>query len=375
MKINRIPTPVPVGVILAAGLGLRLRPSTEHCPKPLIPVGGVEPLFFAIFQAHKAGIERIVVNAFYLPERVKSALNEWQGLFEGLEIRCEVESPEILGTGGGILNILHKNADWFKNGEGLLLQNGDTLAQIDIKRLFRDPNQSTLAISKREDHLKKYNPLWIDENSGLWTGIGKSPPTDTSRPAHFLGVHFIAGRDVATLMADNITFPVRPVDLFNGIYRPLNTKGSQFASIEFFESLSESEFWFDMTTQAFLLEAQRHVLTSLESSAIWGQVLNQRFPEIKEVKKGIWVKTSRNIVPGISLTAPAVFVDLDQGVELVVPPIKIGPHATFIHERGSVKVDSSSGLREVEIINSVVFTGNATTQVLGEQIRDQICVL
>jgi NDP-sugar pyrophosphorylase family protein len=366
-----------VGVILAAGLGMRLRPSTNRCPKPLIPVGGVEPLFFSLFKAYEFGIRKIVVNAFYLSERVEQALREWEPLFPGMEIRCSVEKNEILGTGGGILNILKEHSDLFQNCEGLLLQNGDTLAHFDFETLVGLGNFSSFAVSCDPLHLAKYNPLWVSNISGVWAGIGKSPPDSESRAAHFLGVHFLSGRDLALIQKNPTTFSVRPIDLFNGVYRPLVNLNQTPQSVEFFKDPSKECFWFDMTTQEFLLEAQRHVLESFSSSKTWGKVLMSRFPFIQEISRGVWVKSPNPQRKSIQFTAPVVFVDNEgEDPKTIYAPLKIGPHASFIHEKGPVVVVTPHSPEDpVEIVNSVVFTGNSSTDTLDKQIRDKICVL
>ena len=362
-----------VGVVLAAGLGTRLRPSTEKCPKPLIPVGGIEPLFFAIHQAYQVGVRRMVVNAHYLSEHVEQALVRWAPIFAGLELRISIEKPEILGTGGGILKIVRDNADWFRDS-GLLLQNGDTLAQIDIARLVERPERNTLAISLLDEHLKKYNPLWID-GQGTWAGIGKVSPVAGAVAAHFLGVHHLSPKAIQSLTGDG--FEVRSIDLFNGIYRPLVNLGQNFESVDFFQNhgVGDSEFWFDMTTQEYLLEAQRHVLETLPRNGVWGQILKQRYPSIREHSPGVWTRTHRK--PGtLAFKAPAIFVDsLDDSQNLVFDgKLTVGPNASFIHETQKFSVDGSRGA-DREIQNSVVFAGPSTRGILPVLVHDQICVI
>ena len=83
------------GVVLAAGFGTRLRPSTEICPKPLIPVAGVEPLFFALKKLKSLGVKNVIVNAHYLPNKIQDALRDWAPLFTGMNLRLSIENPII----------------------------------------------------------------------------------------------------------------------------------------------------------------------------------------------------------------------------------------------------------------------------------------
>lgn len=88
-------------VVLAAGLGTRLRPVTSVIPKPLLPLGGVPMLERVIRELEHAGVEEIAVNAHWLPEQIRAFAAKRKG-----RARITVsEEPEILGT-GGVLNPL-----------------------------------------------------------------------------------------------------------------------------------------------------------------------------------------------------------------------------------------------------------------------------
>lgn len=94
-------------MVLAAGLGTRLRPLTETCPKPLIPVNGM-PMIFRTLQAVAAsGVQRAVVNTHHFAARLQAEViaAQQQGLFGKLAV---VFSPEevLLETGGGIKHAL-----------------------------------------------------------------------------------------------------------------------------------------------------------------------------------------------------------------------------------------------------------------------------
>ncbi len=100
--------PAPrVAMILAAGLGTRLRPITESCPKPLVAVGGVPMIFRALQAVEAAGVARAVVNTHHFAERLTAevTLAQQQGKFGKLEIVFSHE-PELLETGGGIKHAL-----------------------------------------------------------------------------------------------------------------------------------------------------------------------------------------------------------------------------------------------------------------------------
>lgn len=86
-------------VVLAAGLGSRLRPLTRELPKPLVPVGD-RPLLQHIIEAlHRAGVRRVSINAFHLSSRLTQFVDDLS--LPGLHLSCDVET-KLLGTAGGL---------------------------------------------------------------------------------------------------------------------------------------------------------------------------------------------------------------------------------------------------------------------------------
>ncbi len=89
-------------MILAAGMGTRMRPLTDKCPKPLLPLRGRPMIDLALDHAAAAGVRRAVVNLHYLGGMIRDHLAER----EVPEILFSDEQPEILDTGGGIAQAL-----------------------------------------------------------------------------------------------------------------------------------------------------------------------------------------------------------------------------------------------------------------------------
>ncbi len=87
------------GMVLAAGLGLRMRPITLEIPKPLVPVAGRTMLDRALDHLAAAGVPDPVVNAHWLPDRIRSHLAGRPGITLSFE-------PELLETGGGVAKAL-----------------------------------------------------------------------------------------------------------------------------------------------------------------------------------------------------------------------------------------------------------------------------
>ena len=111
-------------MILAAGRGERMRPLTDHTPKPLLKVGGKSLLVWHLERLAKAGFKEIVINHAYLGEQIEQTLGD--GSQWGLNINY---SPEkfALETAGGIANALP-----LLGCESFLVVNGDTYTEIDF---------------------------------------------------------------------------------------------------------------------------------------------------------------------------------------------------------------------------------------------------
>lgn len=133
-------------MILAAGRGERMRPLTDHTPKPLLQVGGKPLVAYHLENAARAGIREVVVNLAHLGERIESALGD--GRRFGLAIHYAWEPPGALETGGGIFNALALL------GPGpFAVINGDIWTDYDLARLPpRPPGLAHLVLVDNPGH-------------------------------------------------------------------------------------------------------------------------------------------------------------------------------------------------------------------------------
>lgn len=104
-------------MILAAGLGKRMRPLTDHCPKPLLPVAGKPLIVHHLERLQRAGIEDVIINVSYRAEQIIQAIGD--GRAYGVNIQWSHEATP-LETGGGIQKALP-----LLGKEPFLLVNGD----------------------------------------------------------------------------------------------------------------------------------------------------------------------------------------------------------------------------------------------------------
>ncbi|MCE8016312.1 nucleotidyltransferase family protein [Halomonas sp. MCCC 1A17488] len=110
-------------MILAAGLGKRMRPLTDHCPKPLLPVAGKPLIAHHLERLAAAGIREVVINVSYRAEQIVEALGD--GDAYGVRIAWSREATP-LETGGGIRQALP-----LLGGAPFLLVNGDVWCAFD----------------------------------------------------------------------------------------------------------------------------------------------------------------------------------------------------------------------------------------------------
>ena len=114
-------------LILAAGLGTRLRPYTDHTPKPLFSILGRPLLDVMITKLIAAGCKAVIINTHHLHEQIESFIRQ-QTYPIPIQTRYE---PDILGTGGAIKNV----AD-FWNHRPFMVINSDIVTTIDFKQVY-----------------------------------------------------------------------------------------------------------------------------------------------------------------------------------------------------------------------------------------------
>jgi len=174
-------------MVLAAGLGTRLRPLTETLPKPLLPVAGRPLLEWNLLLLKRHGITEVIINLHHLGEQIVRALGDGARL--GLRLAYSHE-PTLQGTGGGI----KQAAPFLKDGPFLVL-NGDTLSECDLTALIATHRASgavaTLAV-RDDPEAATWGPVTLDAQ-GRILQINGSPPLPEPRSAlpicMFAGIH------------------------------------------------------------------------------------------------------------------------------------------------------------------------------------------
>lgn len=134
-------------VIIAGGMGTRLRPLTYNTPKPIVPVANRPFIIHQIEHLVKHGVDEIVINLHYLSSEIKKILND--GKQWGIKIHYSIEESP-LGTAGAV-----KNAEEFFDAGPMVIFNGDILTDVNISKLVNFHREKgsvvTLTLSEVED--------------------------------------------------------------------------------------------------------------------------------------------------------------------------------------------------------------------------------
>jgi NDP-sugar pyrophosphorylase family protein len=194
-------------MILAAGLGTRLRPLTDDRPKALVEVAGHTLLEITLSRLRTFGIRDVIVNVHHFADLLVDYLQK----NNNFGMRVEISREDILlDTGGGL-----KKAAWFlsedSSNEPFLLHNVDVLSTIDFDRMlcFHRKNDAlaTLAVQRRQT--SRY--LLFDERDRLCgRQLGDNQSPEVARPATqtqalaFSGVHMISPRLLSLMMEQGV---------------------------------------------------------------------------------------------------------------------------------------------------------------------------
>jgi len=247
-------------MILAAGLGTRLRPLTDNRPKALVELSGRTLLEITLSRLRTFGITEVIINVHHFADLVTDYLKS----NNNFGMRIEVSREEVLlDTGGGL-----KKAAWFfledsaRLEEPFLLHNVDVISTIDLRRMLQFHSEShalaTLAVQDREtsryllfnDHLQLCGRR---AGPGLTSGPTPSQRPDQKpeivrpsvrlQPLGFSGIHVISPRLLPMLTEEGV-FSIIPS------YLRLAAQGENILAFR-----AEEYYWRDLGRPADLTQA------------------------------------------------------------------------------------------------------------------------
>ncbi|HEY5850260.1 MAG TPA: nucleotidyltransferase family protein [Lysobacter sp.] len=170
-------------LIFAAGLGERMRPLTNHTPKPLLVAGGKPLIVWHLEKLAAAGIRDVVINTSWLAEQFPKALGD--GARWGLRLHYSYEGTTPLETGGGMLHALPLLRDGSDDNRAFVLVNGDVWTDFDFARLPRDVDGDAHLVLVDNPIQHPRGDFTLDEQSGRLSfgdGLhGATPPAGNGR--------------------------------------------------------------------------------------------------------------------------------------------------------------------------------------------------
>lgn len=239
-------------MILAAGLGMRLRPLTDDRPKALVTVAGRTLLEITLSRLRSFGVHEVIVNVHHYAGMICDYLKENNHFGMRIEI-----SPEdfLLDTGGGL-----KHAAWFffedrkSTHEPFILHNVDVLSNIDLGSMVRhhagEQALATLAVQGRET--SRY--LLFDDKArlcGRQAGRNAQPelvrPAATVQPLAFSGIHVISPR-LLEMLSDEGAFSIITA------YLRLAAHGEKITAFR-----ADESYWRDLGRPENIAQASRDI--------------------------------------------------------------------------------------------------------------------
>ena len=239
-------------MILAAGMGTRLRPLTDDRPKALVTVAGRTLLQIALERLRSFGVHEVIVNTHHYADMLVQYLQANDNFGMKVEVSRE---EDLLDTGGGLKNA----APFFLNANGdpqqpFILHNVDVLSTIDLERMMRfhiEQNAlATLAVQDRET--SRY--LLFDQQSQLCgRRVDKDGELQWARPvlqSHslaFSGIHILSPRIFANLHEEGAFSIITS-------YMRLASQGEKIAAFRM-----DKCYWRDLGRPASIQQAEEDI--------------------------------------------------------------------------------------------------------------------
>ena len=191
-------------MILAAGLGTRLKPFTNSTPKALVPILDKPVIEHVILKLKEQGFNEIIINVHHFADQIIGFVKS-KNYFD-IRIEFSDEREKLLDTGGAI-----KKAAWFFDAdEPVLIHNADIISDVDLSAVYDSHKQSdaiaTLVVKERKTtrflFFDDQNNLkgWINEKNGKTISSSDYNPLKHRKLA-FFGIHVLSGNAISYMNA------------------------------------------------------------------------------------------------------------------------------------------------------------------------------
>ncbi len=236
-------------LLLCAGLGTRLRPFTNHLPKPAIPFFGLPLCYYSLYLLRKINCLDVTVNLHHLPAKIQNLLQKDE--LADFRFSFSLEKEKIMGSGGAIFHAKKflQSADSFfaiNSDEVMIPPSAEILNDLKNHHL-KSKSLATLLVTDHPDLLKTLKPVWVN-GEGVVRGFGDKPGTsEPLRPVHYTG-YKIFSKDVLTLL------PAGESHIFHDTLVPAMATGA-LVNTHFIDS-----HWWETGSFANLLTATADVI-------------------------------------------------------------------------------------------------------------------
>jgi mannose-1-phosphate guanylyltransferase len=285
-------------MVLAAGLGTRLRPLTYELPKPMVPVLDRPVMAHILDLLARHGCEQVIANLHYFPDSIRAYFGE-----QGLTYHHE---EELLGTAGGV-----RGCAEFFGDETFLVISGDALTDIDLTALLARHREAggiaTLAVKQVRD-TREYGVV-LHDSAGRITGFQEKPePDEALSNLGNCGIYVFE-----PAIFDH--FPERPfADWAQDVFPALLEGDVPFFIHEV------HDYWNDVGSLAELRQGTFDALSGelrlrVDASEVAPGVFlagaedGDGLPDGVEVSGPVWIGHDARIGPGVRLTGPVVLGD------------------------------------------------------------------
>jgi mannose-1-phosphate guanylyltransferase len=298
-RAARVPCGAMKAMVLAAGLGTRLRPLTYEITKPMVPVLDRPVMAHILDLLQRHGFEDVIANLHYFPDSIKAYFGEGGGLSYRYE-------PELLGTAGGV----RACAEFFGD-EPFLVISGDALTDIDLTAFVARHREAggvaTLAVKQVPD-TREYGVV-LHDAAGRITGFQEKPePEEALSSLGNCGIYIF---DPAIFEY----FPERPfADWAQDVFPALLEREAPFFIHEV------HDYWNDVGSLAELRQGTFDALRGelrlqldgrevAPGVVVAGGESDARLPDGVEVEGQVWIGRDVRIGAGARLTGPLVLGD------------------------------------------------------------------
>jgi mannose-1-phosphate guanylyltransferase len=290
-------------MILAAGLGTRMRPLTEHCPKPLLPLLLQPLLDHRLAQLRQYGVRDVIINLHHQAEQ----LARWLGDGRRWDVRLRLSfEPEILGTAGALKRVESLLCD-----APFLVVNADIVMDVDLHALWHWHCQRRALLTmvvKPDPAARSYGAVVLDPDDRvlLINGRPLTGAPATGQETIFTGMQMVDPRVLESIPPDR--FITTTADVYPTLLeRQEAVYGYRYTG-----------YWIDIGAPARYLQAHWDLL----AGALGDQWLHH-LPAGSRVL--LHPSDPPLTAPGVTLTPPVV---LGPGVVLA-PDVRLGPYAVL----------------------------------------------